>query len=73
MSRYVIRTSDSVDKTLVTIHMKVIEKYFPVVLFTMLCKVVLSFESVDESVTTKMKAIEKCIPAVLFMQDGSKF
>ena len=28
--------------------MKVIEQYFPVVLFVMLCKVVLSFESVNE-------------------------
>ena len=32
----------------VTIQMKVIEQYFPVVLFIMLCKVVLTFESVDE-------------------------
>ena len=28
--------------------MKAIEKYLPVVLFIMLCKVVLTFESVDE-------------------------
>ena len=32
----------------VTIQMKVIEQYFPVVLFIMLYKVVLTFESVDE-------------------------
>ena len=32
----------------VTIQMKAIEQYFPVVLFIMLYKVVLSFESVDE-------------------------
>ena len=32
----------------VTIHMKATEQYFPVVLFIMLYKVVLSFESVDE-------------------------
>ena len=32
----------------VTIHVKAIEKYFPVVLFVMLYKVVLTFESVDE-------------------------
>ena len=32
----------------VTIQMKAIEQYFPVVLFIMLCKVVLTFESVDE-------------------------
>ena len=32
----------------VPIQMKAIERYFPVVLFIMLCKVVLTFESVDE-------------------------
>ena len=32
----------------VTIQMKAIERYFPVVLFIMLYKVVLTFESVDE-------------------------
>ena len=32
----------------VTIQMKATEKYFPVVLFIMLYKVVLTFESVDE-------------------------
>ena len=32
----------------VTIQMKATEQYFPVVLFTMLYKVVLTFESVDE-------------------------
>ena len=31
-----------------TIQMKATEKYFPVVLFRMLYKVVLTFESVDE-------------------------
>ena len=31
-----------------TVQMKVTEQYFPVVLFIMLYKVVLSFESVDE-------------------------
>ena len=31
-----------------TIQIKAIEQYFPVVLFTMLYKVVLAFESVDE-------------------------
>ena len=31
-----------------TIHVKAIEQYFPVVLFIMLYKVVLTFESVDE-------------------------
>ena len=32
----------------VTIQMKATEQYFPVVLFVMLYKVVLDFESVDE-------------------------
>ena len=32
----------------VTIQMKTKEQYFPVVLFIMLAKVVLNFESVDE-------------------------
>ena len=32
----------------VTIQMKATEQYFPVVLFVMLYKVVLSFESVDQ-------------------------
>ena len=32
----------------VTIQMKAAEQYFPVVLFIMLYKVVLTFESVDE-------------------------
>jgi len=32
----------------VTIQMKVIEEHFPVVLFILLYKVVLTFESVDE-------------------------
>ena len=33
---------------MVTIQMKATERYFPVVLFIMLYKVVLTFESVDE-------------------------
>ena len=32
----------------VTIQMKATEQYFPVVLFVMLCKVVPTFQSVDE-------------------------
>jgi len=35
----------------VTIQMNAVEQYFPVILFTMLHKVVLSFESVDEILT----------------------
>ena len=33
----------------VTIQVKAIEQYSPVVLFIMLCKVVLTFKSVDEN------------------------
>ena len=49
--------------------MKATEQYFPVVLFVMLYKVVLPFESVDESksVTIQMKATEQYFPVVLFI------
>ena len=45
-----VLTSESVDEILksVTIQMKAIEQYFPVVLFIMLYKVVLTFEFVDK-------------------------
>lgn len=36
------------------------------VLFIMLHKVALTFESVDESVTIQIKAIEQYLPVVLF-------
>ena len=36
------------DKKSVTIQMKAIEQYFPVMLFIMLYKVVMIFQSVDE-------------------------
>ena len=41
--------------------MKATEQYFPLVLFIMLCKVVLTFESEDESlnVTIQLKATEQ--------------
>ena len=46
--------------------MKAIEQFFPVVLFIMLYKVVLTFESVDElSVTIQLKAIEHYFPVLL--------
>ena len=45
--------------------MKATEQYFPAVLFFMLYKVVLTFESVDESVTIQMKATEQYFPVVL--------
>ena len=45
--------------------MKATKQYFPVVLFIMLYKVVLTFES--ESVTIQMKATEQYFPVVLFI------
>ena len=49
--------------------MKATEQYFPVVLFIMLYKVVLTFEFVDEilSVTIQMKATEQYFAVVLFI------
>ena len=43
-----------------TIQKKATEKYFPVVLFIIMSKVFLTFESVDEipSMTIQMKSIE---------------
>ena len=53
----------------VTIQMKAIEQYFPVVLFIMLYKVVLTFEPVDEILwrDIQMKATEQYFPVVLFI------
>ena len=49
--------------------MKATEQYFPVVLFIMLYKVALTFESVDEilSVAIQMKVTEQYFPVVLFI------
>ena len=49
--------------------MKATEQYFPVVLFIMLYKVVLTFESVDEilCVTIQTKAFEQHFLVVLFI------
>ena len=49
--------------------MKATEQYFPVVLFIMLYKVVLTFESVGAilSVTIHMKATEQYFPLALFI------
>ena len=47
----IVPTVESMEEILIswlTIQMKAIEQYFPVVLFTMLYKVVLTFESADE-------------------------
>ena len=52
----------------VTIQMKAIEQYFPVALFIMLYKMVLTFESVDEILKCdQMKATEQYFPVVLFI------
>ena len=53
----------------VTIQVKATEQYLPVVLFIMLYKVVLTFESVDESygVIIQIKATEQYFPVVLFI------
>ena len=53
----------------VTIEMKASKQYFPVVLFIMLYKVVLTFESVNEilSGTIQMKTTEWYFPLVLFV------
>ena len=53
----------------VTIQMKAIEHYFPVVLFIMLYKVVLTFKSVVESqsLTIQMKATQLYFPVVMFI------
>ena len=46
--------------------MKATKQYFPVVLFIMLCKVVLTFESADENLKwDQMKAIGKYFPVML--------
>ena len=51
----------------VTIQMKATEQYFPVVLFIMLYKVVLTFESVNKILKCEMKATEQYFPVVLFV------
>ena len=54
----------------ITIQMKDTEQYPPVVLFIMLYKVVLTFESVNKilwcNVTIQMKATEQYFPVVWF-------
>ena len=48
-----------------TIQMKATEQYFPVVLFIMLYKVVLTFESVDEILKRDHSNESYCFPVVL--------
>ena len=52
-----------------TIQVKAIEQYFPVVLFITLHKVVLTFESLDEILkrTIQMKFLGQYFPVVLFI------
>ena len=49
--------------------MKPTEQYFPVALFIMLYKVILTFESVDEIIKRdhQMKATEQYFPVMLFI------
>ena len=56
----------------VTIRMKAIKQYFPVVLFIMLYKSVLTFESVDEILSRiiQMKTIHQEFPTVKFLVIG---
>ena len=59
-------TFGPVDEILsVTIQMNATEQYFPVVLFIMLHKAVLTLESVGGSI--QMKATEQYFPVVLFI------
>ena len=53
----------------VTIQMKATEQYFPVVLFIMLYKVILTFDSVDEILWCdhSNEATEQYFPVVLFI------
>ena len=61
----------------VTTQMKATERYFPVELFIMLYKVVLTFESVGHilSVTTEITAIEQYFGngVYCYVEDGSNF
>ena len=54
----------------VTIQIGAIEQHFPLILFIMLYKVVLAFESVDEilkCVTIQIKAAEQYFAVLLFI------
>ena len=55
----------------ITIQIKATEQYFTVVLFSMLYKVVLTFDSVDETLkcdlTISMKVTEESFLVVLFI------
>ena len=77
MLNQVVLTSESVDEIL-PIQMKATEQYFPVVLFSMVHKVVQSFESVDEIRKCGNSNESNCVVlscgAVFYaVQGGSKF
>ena len=62
----------------VTIQMKATKQYFPVVLFIMLYKVVLTFESVDEILkrdhsNESYRAVLSCGAVYYAIQGGSNF
>ena len=62
----------------VTIQMKATEQYFPVILFIMLYKVVLTFKSVDEILKCDHSnesycAIRSCGTVYYAVQGGSNF
>ena len=57
----------------VTTEMKATEQYFPVVLFIMLYKVVLTFESVDEILWCDHSNELSCGTVYNAVQCGSKF
>ena len=62
----------------VTIQMKATEQFFPVVLFIMLYKVVLNFQSVDEALKCNHSnesywAVLSCGTVYYAVQGGSKF
>ena len=74
-----LKTFESLDRILsVTIQLKAIEQYFPVVLSTMLYKVVLSFESVDKILkcdhsNESYRAVLSCGIVYYAVQGGSIF
>ena len=57
----------------VTIQVKATEQYFPVVLCIMLCKVVLTFESMDEILWCDHSNELSCGTVYYAVQGGSNF
>ena len=71
----VVLTFEPVDKILKCNHsMKAAQQYFPVVLFIGLCKVVLTFESVDKSKTRTTEQYDtSCCTDYFSINSGSDF